>query len=148
MSSPPPPPQYKQVSDSAYSMPGFKQLTKGDACEIVEINGDKGKLKHKDLSTFSQGPFIEATIKSIVFPPDDDEDLDGDHSSKSVIVIVTKDGKEITQEDINGYASFYFVVKGGKTTTFSGGRKSRRLNSKKNKRTRRKSLKKQHRRRK
>lgn len=132
-----PPPQYKEVSDSAYSMPGYRELNDGDACKIVEINGDKGKLKHKDFSTFSEGPFITVTFKSY-----GDTVSSGHGSTPRAIVI--RDGKEITQEDINEYASFYFVVKGGKTATFSGGRKSRRPKSKKNKRTRRKSLKKQH----
>jgi hypothetical protein len=122
-------------------MPRYSRLNDGDECEIVEINGDKSKLKYKDFSTFSQGPFITVTFKSY-----GDTVSSGHGSTPRAIVI--RDGKEIKQEDINGYASFYFVVKGGKTATFSGGRKSRRPNSKKNKRTRRKSLKKQQHRRK
>ncbi len=122
-------------------MPGLKPLDKGDACEIVEINGDNSKLIFKDFDIFSQGPFNTVILKSHADP------TSSIHGG-SLGAIVIRDGKEIKQEVINGYASFYFVVKGGKTTTFSGGRKSRRPNSKKNKRTRRKSLKKQQRRRK
>ena len=140
MSSPSP---YKEVSESAYSMPGFKQLNEGDACEIVEINGDNSKFKGKgkDGSLFSQGPFITVTFKSYGATPSNSHG-----SSQRAIVI--RGGKEITQEDINKIASFFFVVKGGKTDTFSGGRKSRRRKSNKNKRTRRKSVKKHHHRRK
>ena len=120
-------------------MPGFKRLNDGDTCDIVEINGDKTKLKYKDFSTFSQGPFINVRFKSY-----GDTVSSGHGSTPRVIVI--KDGKEITQTDIDGYASFYFVVKGGKTATFSGGRKSRCHKSNKHKRTRRKSVKRLHRR--
>jgi hypothetical protein len=137
MSSPTP---YKEVSESAYSMPGYNQLNEGDDCEIVEINGNPDILKRKDGITFSQGPFIQVTFKSY------GETVSSSHGS-TPRAIVTRDGKEITQEDINNLASFYFVVKGGKTATFNGGRKShRRHKSNKNKRTRRKSVKRLHRR--
>jgi len=136
MSSHPPTP-YKEVSESAYSMPGFKRLNEGDTCDIVEINGDNRKLKHKDFSTFSQGPFINVTFKSY------GDTVSSSHGSTPRAIVI-RDGKEITQEDIDRIASFFFVVKGGKTATFSGGRKSRRRKSNKNKRTRRKSVKKHH----
>ena len=141
MSSPDPqPPLYKEVSESAYSLKEGA-LKEGDTCEIVEINGDTTKLKRKDFSTFSKGPFITVTFKSY-------GDTVSSRHGTTPRAIVIRDGKEITQEDVKGYASFYFVVKGGKTATFSGGRKSRRRKSNKNKRTRRKSVKKHHHRRK
>lgn len=131
---------YKEVSESAYSMPKFNRLNEGEECEIVKINGDTLKLKRKDGFTFSQGPFIPVTFKSY------GQTVSSGHGSTPRAIVVTSDGQEITQEDINKYASFYFVVKGGKTTTFSGGRKSRSRKSNKNKRTRRKSVKRLHRR--
>ena len=120
-------------------MPGYNQLNKGDECEIVEINGDKRKLEDKNGFTFSQGPFIPVTFKSY------GETLYGSHGSTPRATVI-REGKDITQTDINRIASFFFVVKGGKTETFSGGRKSRRRKSNKNKRTRRKSVKRLHRR--
>ena len=84
MSSPTP---YKEVSETAYSMPGFSRLNEGDKCEIVEINGKPGNLKHKDFHTFSQGPFIPVTFKSY------GETVSSSHGS-TPRVIVTRDGKK------------------------------------------------------
>ena len=131
---------YKEVNESAYSMPGWKRLTEGEECEIVEINGDTSKLKYTaDNNILSKGPFINVTFKSY------GETVASSHGSTPRAIVI-RDGEEITQKDIERHASFYFVIKGGVTKSFSGGRKSRSRNSKKNKRTRRKTLKKQHRR--
>lgn len=135
-----PPTLYKEVSEAAYSMPGFNRLPEGEECEIVEINGDISKLKYTPTHTLSKGPFINVTIKS----------YGGTVPSSHGItprVIVIRNGEEMTQTDIEKHASFYFVVKGGKEL-LSGGRKSCSRKSNKNKRTRRKSLKKQQHRRK
>lgn len=137
----PPPPPYKEVSESAYSMPRFKQLNQDDSCEIVEINGDNTKLKYKNFKTFSQGPFI--TVKFVSYG----DTVSSSHGSTPRAIVTRDDNNEqMTQADIKGYASFFFVVKGGETAIFSGGRKSRRRKSNKNKRTRRKSVKRLHRR--
>ena len=119
-------------------MPGWNRLREGDECEIVEINGDTSKLKYT-ANILSNGPFTKVIFKSY-------GDTVASSHGTTPRAIVIRDGEEITQKDIKGHASFYFVVKGGVTKTFSGGRKSRSRNSKKNKRTRRKTLKKQHRR--
>ena len=134
---------YREVDAIAWKLDGenYIGLTDGEECQIVEINGDwRSKLKTgKDYRWYSQGPFIDVIFKS-------HGDGGSSNHGSTLRSIVIKDGKEITQEDMNQFRSFYFVVKDGKTATFSGGRKSRRPKSNKNKRTRRKSLKKQHRR--
>jgi hypothetical protein len=141
MSSPTP---YKEVSETAYSMPGFSRLNEGDKCEIVEINGKPGNLKHnfkyKENRTFSQGPFIPVTFKS------HGEPVSSSYGKRATAIVTRNNGKEIKQEDTEDLPSFYFVVNGGKTATFNGGRKSRRRKTNKNKRIRRKSMKRLHRR--
>ena len=122
-------------------MPKFIPLQEGEECEIVETGGVMSKMKFKDYSIFSKGPFIKVTFKSL------DKSVTTSHGNTERATVI-RDGKEITQKYINNTASFFFVVKGGKTATFSGGRKSRRRKSNKNKRTRRKSVKKHHHRRK
>jgi hypothetical protein len=125
-------------------MPGYNRLNEGDKCEIVEINGKPGNLKHnfihKDGHVFSRGPFITVTFKSHGEPES------SSYGRRATAIVTRNDGKEIIQEDTEDLPSFYFVVNGGKTATFSGGRKSRRRKTNKNKRIRRKSMKRLHRR--
>ena len=122
-------------------MPGFTPLNEGDECEIVEINGDYSKFTGLGKGVlFSKGPFITVTFVSY------GNTMSTSHGD-TPRAIVMRDGKNITQEDKHGMASFFFVVKGGQSAS-SGGRKSRRRKSNKNKRTRRKSVKKHHHRRK
>jgi hypothetical protein len=125
-------------------MPRYQELNPGEICEIVEINGDRTKFRNEIIPggsvTLSSGPFIKVTYKS------SGDTEQSSHGSKPRHTVINDEGIEMTQRDIDGLASFYFVVKGGETATLSGGRKSRRSKSNKNKRTRRKSLKKQHRR--
>lgn len=135
---------YKQVSESAFKMPNWEKLAPNEPCQIVEINGQAATLKHKNFKTFSQGPFIDVIFKSY------GQTVAGSHGVTPRAVVI-KDGQEMTQYDVDGRASFFFVVKGGDElpqNAFSGGRKSYRRKSNKNKRTRRKSMKKHHHRRK
>ena len=115
-------------------MPGWEQLKPGDKCQIVMINGDNTILKRKDSAVFSNGPYIDATFLSY------GETILSSHGiTPRVKVRLLSNNDEIVQTDMNGYASFYFVVKGGITATFDdtvlrrGGSKSRKHLSRKRK---------------